>query len=374
MKISDCLKAMLTGYNGAAMPYIFCVLAAVAGVAAITPRFKTKLSFYCISFALYTLFLALCAKHFGNAEIFHVAQLLCYAVFLGGPLLLLIYAIHARDTFKIFSSFCAISAILLLLTAIDAFLVEPHWLQVTHYKIVNSKIKEPTRLAVVADIQTDRVGEYEMQALQKVIDQKPDVLLLAGDYIQTFTGEDFAREGANLKQLFLNERVIPRLGAWAVRGNVDWDDWINADFKGTKVNCFESTTSVKVGSMTLTALSCNDSFDLKSKIPVTSDYHIIMGHSPNFMQNDAQGDLFIAGHTHGGQIQLPFFGPLVTLSAVPRSWAKGAMISLPGERTCIISRGVGMERNHAPRLRFFCRPELVIIDLLPAQNAVQKDP
>jgi len=63
-------------------------------------------------------------------------------------------------------------------------------------------------------------------------------------------------------------------------------------------------------------------------------------------------------------VQLPFIGPLMTLTAVPRAWASGVTTIAPG-KTLVVSRGIGMERGHAPRLRFLCRPEVVVIDLLP---------
>jgi hypothetical protein len=55
-------------------------------------------------------------------------------------------------------------------------------------------------------------------------------------------------------------------------------------------------------------------------------------------------------------------GALMTLSRIPRRWAAG-LTELPGGRWLLVSRGTGMERGNAPRLRFLCRPDLVVIDL-----------
>ena len=62
---------------------------------------------------------------------------------------------------------------------------------------------------------------------------------------------------------------------------------------------------------------------------------------------------------------MPGYGPLITFSSVPKSWAAG-LTELGSERWLLVSRGVGMERGHAPRLRFFCRPEIVLLEIVPA--------
>ncbi len=84
-----------------------------------------------------------------------------------------------------------------------------------------------------------------------------------------------------------------------------------------------------------------------------------------FALGSVPADLLIAGHTHGGQVRLPLIGAIMTLSRIPRRWAAG-LTDLPGGGRLLVSRGTGMERANAPRLRFLCRPELVVIDLTPA--------
>ncbi len=58
---------------------------------------------------------------------------------------------------------------------------------------------------------------------------------------------------------------------------------------------------------------------------------------------------------------------LLTLSRVPRSWTSG-MTELPRGGRLLVSRGIGMERSGAPPLRFLCRPELVVVDLVPRKE------
>ena len=73
-------------------------------------------------------------------------------------------------------------------------------------------------------------------------------------------------------------------------------------------------------------------------------------------------DLTLAGHTHGGQVQLPGVGPLMIASRVPRSVGAGGLHSLAGRRI-YVSRGVGVERGQAPRLRLGAVPEVSLITL-----------
>lgn len=107
-----------------------------------------------------------------------------------------------------------------------------------------------------------------------------------------------------------------------------------------------------------------DSFTSSLSVAPADRFHIVLGHSPDFALGRVEADLLVAGHTHGGQVRLPGLGPLLTMSRVPRSWAAG-VTSLQDGRTLVVSRGIGMERGAAPRLRFLCRPELVVIDVVP---------
>ena len=155
------------------------------------------------------------------------------------------------------------------------------------------------------------------------------------------------------------------LGVFAVQGNCDGGSW-EPVFAGLPVTAVDRTRSFQAGELELTCLAFGDSFDANLAIPASdpSRYHVVLGHSPNYALGRIDADLLLAGHTHGGQVRLPWLGPLVTLSRVPRSWAAG-LTEMPGGARLLVSRGIGMERGPAPRLRFLCRPELVFIDLEP---------
>ena len=93
-------------------------------------------------------------------------------------------------------------------------------------------------------------------------------------------------------------------------------------------------------------------------------FHLVLGHATQFALGRIGADLLVTGHTHGGQVCLPLVGPLVTSSKLPKRHSAG-LLDLADGTQVYVSRGIGMERGHAPRLRFLCRPELTVLELVP---------
>ena len=90
---------------------------------------------------------------------------------------------------------------------------------------------------------------------------------------------------------------------------------------------------------------------------------VLLYHSPElFHQAVGQGiDLYLCGHTHGGQVRLPIIGPLLTMSKLGRRYSMGHHQE---SRTHLyISRGIGFEGLSAPRVRLFCPPEVTLVEL-----------
>jgi predicted MPP superfamily phosphohydrolase len=72
-------------------------------------------------------------------------------------------------------------------------------------------------------------------------------------------------------------------------------------------------------------------------------------------------DLYLAGHTHGGQVALPFYGALITLSKTGKKYESG--LHHLSNTYMYTNRGIGMEGGKAPRVRFCARPEVTVIDI-----------
>ncbi|MEX0586449.1 MAG: metallophosphoesterase [Pirellulales bacterium] len=297
---------------------------------------------------------------------FGVLALISHAVF-GHVLLVLVASAYLlrRDARRLAIA-CAVAAVAIVLVGVDAFLIEPTWLEVNRYRIESPKLRAPLRIAVLADLQSDSIGAYERSVLERVMAEKPDMILLAGDYLQIDDPHEWLIQRDRLRALLAEVKFAAPLGVYAVAGNVDRANWTEI-FAGSSVESLAITRSIDLqrDDLRVTGLSMVDSFEPTLNIAESDRFHICLGHSPDFALGSVQADLLVAGHTHGGQVRLPFFGPLVTFSRVPRHWATG-LNDLGGGRRLLVSRGVGMERGHAPRLRFLCRPELVFLELSPA--------
>lgn len=109
-----------------------------------------------------------------------------------------------------------------------------------------------------------------------------------------------------------------------------------------------------------TAVVC----DLETR-PGVDDVRILLAHRPDAvydLPSGARTDLVVTGHTHGGQVAIPGFGPLMTLTGVPRAVAAGGVHELDGRRL-FVGRGVGVERRQAPQIRLFVRPQVAVLTL-----------
>ena len=96
----------------------------------------------------------------------------------------------------------------------------------------------------------------------------------------------------------------------------------------------------------------------------TDSLRIVIGHGPDFVSDLAGAvpvDLALAGHTHGGQVVLPWLGAPYTKSRLPRRYASG--LHDYGGVPIHVSAGIGMERGTAPQIRFLCPPEISVLDV-----------
>lgn len=331
-------------------------------------KFAHHIWSYFLTGALFIPYFVYLGLKMWNGAFLDFLSLASYAIFGGGVVLLLICAKVSWKHFKVLRVFFSVFALLLAAVSLDAFVIEPHWLSVRREQMTTTKLNKPLKIAVVADLQTDRITSYERDVFRRIKEYEPDLLLFAGDYIQLYNEKRKGQLDAFnnlLKQCGLN----PKVGTFVARGDCDSpEDWAKWS-EGLPFTVRDKTTTLNASSdIAVSILSLFDSRYPPYVPPKTKKFHIVLGHAPDFALRHPPADLLVAGHTHGGQVQIPFFGAPYTLSEVPRQWGGGCWTDIGSGAMLCISRGVGMERETAPRLRFMCRPELVFIDVTPVEK------
>jgi len=252
--------------------------------------------------------------------------------------------------------------------------VEPFRLEVTHAEVVSARLAPGTalRIAVLADLQTDELGPFEARVFAALDEVRADLVLVPGDLLQFgFDGSESGlreRERRELAALFTGLRHRPRLGFLMVDGDCEP---VGTSFPeaGLRLLADESVVfaAERLQVIGLTRASSRRALspELVAAARAFDGLTLVLGHAPEFALTVAEVGvplLCVAGHTHGGQVVVPFFGPPFTLSTIPRRMAAGGLFAL-GDSWLSVSRGIGMERGNAPRIRFLCRPELAVLEL-----------
>jgi uncharacterized protein len=306
-------------------------------------------------------------------------RLLGQALFGEAVLLGACMAFRHRQAHRLRAGVIGAFAVAVFAVNVDAYFVEPQMLTTRRHFVDASggaTNARTVRILHITDIQTPSIGDREEHALRTGLSYKPDLIVLTGDYVQDALGRPTEERAArDLRDLMRRVSFIAPLGVFATDGDVGPP--CSEVFKGTAVRCLVDT-SARVdlaggGTLGITGLSRGRGRErsprllagLLSSAP-GADHRIVISHSPDFV--DAMPvtvDLVLAGHTHGGQVVVPFFGPPKTAIRLPRRYAGGLndYRGIPVH----VSRGVGMERGFDIPVRFLCPPEICVLDFrLPA--------
>jgi predicted MPP superfamily phosphohydrolase len=251
--------------------------------------------------------------------------------------------------------------------------VEPFGLQVEEVAVPVDPAREgdePLTIGVISDIQTVSVGSHEREAVDRLVATEPDVIVFTGDLFQ---GEPdrWPREVSAFYDL-LAQLEAPG-GVYVVPGDTDDAGQLRLLAEGLPVTVLVDEVAtvevrdrvVKVAGVSLTPTGTGlDVLERMQSVP-GEEIRILAAHRPDWvlrLEPDSRIDLTVAGHTHGGQVQLPGFGPLMTMSHVPRAVAAGGLHEVDGNRV-YVSTGVGREQQGAPQVRFLAPPSIAVVTL-----------
>ena len=249
---------------------------------------------------------------------------------------------------------------------------------VTHYGVGSSRIPESFdnfKIAVISDLHNAEFGKDNEDIVRKVSQQSPDIIVFTGDLVDSNkTDIDLA--------VSLAKQLVEIAPCYFVMGN--HEVWLFSRYEELQQKLIDVGVIVlrnEVVEITrneetiqIAGLDDPDYYDTDvymhsiildehiKEMNLTDDYCILLSHRPEafdiYVANDI--DLVLSGHTHGGQIRIPFLGGYYAPNQ--GRWPKyDAGKFTENFTTMIVSRGIG---NSIIPIRINNRPEIIIVELV----------
>ncbi len=279
-----------------------------------------------------------------------------------------------RSLFALLPVYIALPAQLIgTVLVVYAFWIEPHRIILTHQALITNKLKPGSSIKILhlGDLHVERITAREKQLAGLIKAAEPDVILFSGDILNlSYLKDAQAQQDA---RSVMSQWAAPN-GVYVVNGSpavdlvedfpnlieglhLTWlrDERLTLNIRGQPIDLVGITNTHKpfIDGPKLAALT---------NVP-SEHFTILVYHTPDLAPISAQQsiDLQLSGHTHGGQVRLPFIGALFTGSLYGKRFEAGRI--QVGEMTLYITRGIGLEGAAAPRVRFLCPPEVILWEI-----------
>lgn len=235
----------------------------------------------------------------------------------------------------------------------DAKYLEPTWLKVRRLRIGGSPPAH--RFVHFSDLHHKGDRDYLKSVVDKINSLTPDFVCFTGDIIEE---EKFLAEVLAI----LSGIKSPMFG---VPGNHDY--WSKISFEPIH-KCFNATggawlldeqRTIAGGKINLVGITC--SHNNQALLPLNPAVkNILLMHYPAWVKKlgSQKFDLILAGHSHGGQVRIPFYGPLIVPFAVDE-YDLGLYQTQAGP--LYVNSGIGYIFDY--NFRFNCRPEITVIEI-----------
>ncbi len=257
-----------------------------------------------------------------------------------------------------------ILAVIGVICFLYGYFIEPYRVEVKMVPIRTNKLKQTSfRIVQISDLHCDRKIRNEKTIVKLINNLEPDVIVFTGDAVNTPAALPLFKE--TMKNLNAS------LAKFAVYGNFETRHWGGLDYySGTDFELLDARTVVlskNDETLSFSGLSCDNPQAAGAMLEELSaeSFNVFLFHFPDLIE-DMEGlnvDLYLCGHTHGGQISLPFYGALVTLSKLGKKYESG--MYAVGKTVLYVNRGIGLEARPAPQVRFLARPEVTVFDIVP---------
>ena len=237
------------------------------------------------------------------------------------------------------------------LVCADAEWIEPRWVRVRSFKL--AKEKPSHRIVHITDIHYKGDRSYLESVARKINALSPDAVCFTGDLIEK---KEFAAEA-----LRLMEGIKPPL--YGVPGNHDYwghanfDDYGKSFARSGGAWLMDSRAMTADGKIQIAGATCLNGAPA-SLAPRAGAKNILLLHYPLLAERvkDKFG-LMLAGHSHGGQVRIPFYGAVVVPYWVGRYQV--GMFRLPAG-PLYVNPGLGW---YITPIRFHCRPEITVFEI-----------
>lgn len=252
-------------------------------------------------------------------------------------------------------------AILLAFALLYAIYIEPYWVEVTHSTLTGD-VRAPLKILQLSDLHIREFGRREKRVLEIIENEKPDLIAVTGDYV--------TRAPRVEETVRLFSQMKARYGIWVVNGNWEHSFPSDVDDRLARLpNVHVLNNSSEQAAPGIHVIGIDDRMNGKPQPSLAfggapaGGLRIVLFHSPaEFDHLDVRFDLALSGHTHDGQVRLPFLPPLWLPPECGRflhGWYDSRYVS--GAKM-YVSRGIGTSMLD---IRFLARPEASVITVVP---------
>ena len=241
----------------------------------------------------------------------------------------------------------------------------------TFYRVSSPKISDEVRIVLLTDLHNHEYGAGNARLVEKVENLNPDIIAMAGDMVvkddpDTSVVIDLCTQLLEIAPIYYS--MGNHEGEIIYNYNIPLDTELKnlgvTVFYNDSVDVNVNGNAIRIGGVGTSPEDFEEySEEFVKEFEETDDFKLLLAHYPSLFYDylsDADIDLSLAGHFHGGQIQLPGIGGLL---AIPLDWFPkycDGQFTLEENGTLIVSRGLGNSRI-IPRINN--QPELVVVDL-----------